>query len=101
MQNVRASDYSEYSKTDGFFVQADYRLRQKLTLNLGLRYEFDQSLTERQNKSVSGFDLDYTQPFQTQAQTNFGLISANDVLKTTYGLTGITAKGGLLFAGKD
>ena len=101
MQIVRASDYSEYSKTWGFFVQDDFRVSQKLTLNLGLRYEFEQSLTERQNKSVSDFDLTYTQPFEGQAQTNFGLIPANDVLRTTYGLNNITTKGGLLFAGKD
>ncbi len=101
MQIVRASDYSEYSKTWGFFAQDDLRLSKKLTLNLGLRWEFEQSLTERQNKSVSGFDLSYTQPLEAQAQTNFALISATDILKTTYGLTQITAKGGLLFAAKD
>jgi Carboxypeptidase regulatory-like domain len=101
MQIVRASDYSEYSKTWGFFVQDDFRVSQKLTLNLGLRYEFEQSLTERQNKSISDFDLSYTQPFQGQAQTRYGLIPANDVLRTVYGLTNITTKGGLLFAGKD
>lgn len=98
---VRASDYSEYSKTWGFFVQDDVRINKKLTLNLGLRWEFETPLTERQNKSVSGFDLAYSQPFEGQAQTNFGLISANDVLRTTYGLNNITTKGGLLFAGKD
>ena len=64
MKIVRASDYSEYSKTWGFFVQDDLRLTKKLTLNLGLRWEFEQSLTERQNKSVSDFDLNYVQPFQ-------------------------------------
>ena len=32
MQIVRASDYSEYSKTWGFFAQDDFRLSQKLTL---------------------------------------------------------------------
>lgn len=101
MTIVRQADYSEYSKTWGFFFQDDLRLTNNLTLNLGLRWEFEQSLTERQNKSVSGFDLSYTQPFEAQAQTNFGLIPANDVLKTTYGLTSITTKGGLLFAGKD
>jgi hypothetical protein len=101
MQIVRASDYSEYSKTWGFFVQDDFRVSQKLTLNLGLRYEFEQSLTERQNKSISDFDLAYTQPFQGQAQTNFGLISATDVLRTTYGLNNITTRGGLMFAGVD
>jgi hypothetical protein len=100
-QIIRASDYSEYSKTWGFFAQDDLRLTKKLTLNLGLRWEFEQALTERQNKSVSDFDLSYTQPFESQAQTNFALIPANDLLKTTYGLTSITTKGGLLFAGKD
>jgi len=98
---VRAADYSEYSKTFGFFAQDDLRLTRKLTLNLGLRWEFETPLTERQNKSVSGFDLAYTQPFEGQAQTNFGLIAATDVLRTTYGLNNITTKGGLLFAGKD
>ena len=101
MQIVRASDYSEYSKTWGIFAQDDIRLTKDLTLNLGLRWEFEQPLFERQNKSVSGFDLAYTQPFEGQAQANFALISATDVLKTTYGLTSISSKGGLLFAGKD
>jgi hypothetical protein len=39
---VRASDYSEYSKTWGFFFQDDFRVTNKLTLNLGVRYEFEQ-----------------------------------------------------------
>ena len=98
---VRAADYSEYSKTWGFFFQDDWRLNRKLTLNLGLRWEFETALTERQNKSVSGFDLAYTQPFQAQAQTNFALIPATDVLRTIYGLNTINTPGGLLFAGKD
>jgi len=104
MSITRASDYSEYSKTWGFFVQDDLRLTRKLTLNLGLRYEFEQPMVERQNKSVSGFDISYVQPFQGQAQANYtntGRIPATDVLKTTYGLTNITAQGGLLFVGKD
>lgn len=101
MQIVRASDYSEYSKTWGFFAQDDFRITPKLTVNLGLRYEFEQSLVERQDKSVSGFDFGYVQPFQSQAQTNFALIPNTDILKTTYGLTGITTTGGLLFAGRD
>ena len=105
MQIVRASDYSEYSKTWGFFIQDDLRLTNKLTLNLGVRWEFEQSLTERQDKSVSGFDFAYTQPFEAQAQANLTAIlsklPANDPLKATFGLTSITSRGGLLFAGKD
>ena len=102
MQIVRAADYSEYSKTWGFFAQDDLRLTSKLTLNFGLRYEFEQPLFERQNKSISGFDLVFTQPFETQAQANYAsLISATDVLRSTYGLNQITSKGGLLFVAKD
>jgi hypothetical protein len=98
---VRAADYSEYSKTWGFFAQDDVRVNQKLTLNLGLRWEFETALTERQNKSVSGFDLGYIQPFQGQAQSNFALIPSTDVLRATYGLNNITTMGGLLFAGQN
>lgn len=105
MQIVRASDYSEYSKTWGFFAQDDFRITTKLTLNLGVRWEFESALTERQNKSVSGFDFGYTQPFEAQAQANLtailGKLAATDPLKTTFGLTSISSKGGLLFAGKD
>src|ERR1043166_7045151 len=105
MQIVRRADYSEYSKTWGFFAQDDLRLTRKITLNLGLRWEFESALTERQNKSISGFDLAFTQPFEAQAQSNYTTILsklvASNPLKAIYNLTTITAKGGLLFAGKD
>lgn len=104
MTIVRASDYSEYSKTWGFFVQDDLRLTRKLTLNLGLRYEFEQALVERQNKSVSDFDLSYVQPFAGTAQANFAntaRIPATDVIHTVYGLNNLRSTGGLMFAGVD
>ena len=100
MQLVRAADYSEYSKTYGFFANDDIRLSKKLTLALGLRWEFETPLAERQNKSVSGFDFTYTQPLEAAAKANYAALS-DTILKTTLGLTDITAKGGLLFANKD
>jgi hypothetical protein len=95
---VRRADYSEYSKTWGIFFQDDFRVSNRLTLNLGLRYELETPLVERQNKSVSGFDFDFTQPFQTAAQTAFANIN-NTALKAA--LPSLNVKGGLLFAGKD
>ncbi len=100
MQIVRAADYSEYSKTWGFFGQDDWRISKKLTLNLGLRWEFETPLTERQNKSISGFDLSYTQPIEAAAQANYAALT-DTILKTTFGLAQINVKGGVLFAGKD
>jgi len=95
---VRRADYSEYSKTWGFFVQDDFRVTKKLTLNLGLRWEFETALTERQNKSVSGFDASYVQPSQAAVQAKYATLN-DPALKALVPQLNVT--GGLLFAGKD
>ena len=43
---ARAASYDEKSQTWGFFVQDDWRVSARLTLNLGLRYEFETPLAE-------------------------------------------------------
>lgn len=98
LQIVRRADFSEVSKTYGFFVQDDWRFSKRLTLNLGLRYEVETPLYERNNKSVSGFDASYVQPLQATAQTRYAALN-DAALKAL--VPQITATGGLLFAGKD
>ena len=99
------ANFAEQSISWGFFGQDDWKITRKLTLNIGLRYEIEQPLTERYNKSVTGFDLNYTQPIQGQAQTNYAAVYAANIL-TNPSLAGIaispsqfTTKGGLAFAG--
>jgi len=45
------------NKYYGFFFQDDFRVTSKLTLNMGLRYEFETPRTERYDRSTRGFDI--------------------------------------------
>lgn len=64
----------------GYF-QDDYRITERLTLNLGLRYEWEAGLSERQNQYAVGFDANATNPLQATS--------------------GVTTKGGIEFAGQN
>jgi hypothetical protein len=66
----------------GFFVHDDFRLNSKLTLNFGLRYEYETGLESQLNTLIVGFDTNATNPVQSQ-------------------VTGITTKGVIEYAGKN
>ncbi|HXN24764.1 MAG TPA: TonB-dependent receptor [Candidatus Dormibacteraeota bacterium] len=61
------------------YFQDDYRITDKLTLNLGLRYEWEAGVSERSNKYAVGFDMNVTNPLQASS--------------------GYPTKGGIEFAG--
>jgi Carboxypeptidase regulatory-like domain/TonB dependent receptor-like, beta-barrel len=95
-QVVRAADYAEQSTAWGFFVHDDWRFNSRLTLNLGLRYEVEGALTERYNRSVTGFDPLFAQPFQSTVQANYAKLN-DAALKGD--VPQVNVLGGLLFAG--
>jgi len=70
----RSADYIEQSNSWGFFVQDDWKVSRKLTLNVGLRYEFETPLHERFNRSTLSFDGTYKQPISAAAQANYANI---------------------------
>ena len=57
----------------GFFVHDDWRVSQKLTLNLGLRYDFDVPRWETENR-MSYWDLDAQSPVQVPGYDTRGVI---------------------------
>jgi hypothetical protein len=59
----------------GFYVQDDWRYNSKLTINLGVRYDFQFPLTERHNHMFSHYDPDYVLPEITNyAQANYATL---------------------------
>jgi hypothetical protein len=78
----------------GFYAQDDIRLGRKLTLNIGLRYEWEGGYTERYNRLNRGFDTSTDLPIAAQAKTNYAAAPIPEVTPAQF-----QVRGGLLFAG--
>jgi hypothetical protein len=58
-------------QSHGVFVQDDWRVSDRLTLNIGVRYDLELGMTEANNRNVRGFDLTSPSPIQAQAAAAF------------------------------
>ncbi|MCL4851524.1 MAG: carboxypeptidase regulatory-like domain-containing protein, partial [Bryobacteraceae bacterium] len=61
-------DYAVHSPAYAWFVQDNWRVTPRLSLNLGLRMEYEQGMTERYNRMLSHFDPALTVPITELAQ---------------------------------
>ncbi len=87
-------NYAEQSSIWSAYLQDDWKLTPKLTVNLGLRYEVEFPTTERYNRSVAGFDGTAASPIQAAAQANYALNPISQIPVSQF-----KALGGLTFAG--
>lgn len=63
----------------GLYFHDDWKLTRRLTINLGLRYEYEGPLTERFNRTVRGFDTTAVNPASTDTfPVRGGLLFAGD-----------------------
>ena len=62
-------DYSV--RSHGAFVHDDWRVGEKLTLNLGVRYDLEIGMTEALNRNTRGFDFTTPNPIQARAQAQY------------------------------
>jgi hypothetical protein len=65
------------SRYMGMYVQDDWKITRKLTLNLGLRYEFDVPRWEKENRQ-SYLDLDAPSPLKVPGMNLVGVLKFND-----------------------
>ncbi len=83
---------AESVKYFGFFAHDDWKVSDRLTLNLGLRFSHEGPITERYNRGNAGFDPNATSPIAAPAQANY---AASPVPQ----LSQFVVKGGLGFLG--
>ena len=76
---LNAQTYESWNYPVVFF-QDDWQVNRRLTLNLGLRWDYETAMVERYNRQNVGFDLN---------------------AKSPYHVPGYDLRGGLLFAGAD
>jgi hypothetical protein len=81
---LQATKMYQYVDYMGFYFHDDFRVSSKLTLNFGVRYEYETGLKATNNTLITGFNTTVKSP-----------------ITVTTPVSGFTPVGGLMYAGKD
>ncbi len=76
----------------GVFFHDDWKINERLTLNLGLRYEYEGGMTERYNQNTRGFDLTSANPIEAAAKAAYAANPIPQIAPADF-----KVRGGMLF----
>jgi hypothetical protein len=88
----RPAAYREKSSVLSFYAHDDWRVSDNLTLNLGVRWEIEEPLSEAEGRFVSGFDFETALPIASAAQANYARNPIAEVPVSQFAV-----RGGLLY----
>jgi hypothetical protein len=75
-QNV-VTNFNDFLRYYGGFVQDDFRVSTKLTLNIGLRLEYESGIQEEQNKLIVGFNPTAANPLGVPGSVEYAGVGGN------------------------